>query len=295
MKETIMNWSRVSAIAIVALAVIVSFISSPSFSQGGKGGDSDYVGPDTCKGCHPDVYDAFKKSDPHWKNVTNEKTSPDKKGCEACHGPGAKHAEAEGKGFILSFKGNNAKTNSDACLKCHEKMKGFSQFNRAEHKLSAVGCNDCHQIHGTPMDKKLKMKEVDLCLSCHQDVKSKFYLSHSHKVLQGALKCSDCHSPHGTRERASLRRTSINAKYETCFKCHPEKKGPWVYEHLSQKVEGCMVCHEPHGTPNRFLLIRRDVKDLCAECHGRRHFPNQSCINCHTQIHGSNFSSRFLQ
>ena len=93
----------------------------------------------------------------------------------------------------------------------------------------------------------------------------------------------------------SLRGRSINAKYGACFKCHPEKKGPWVYEHLTQKVEGCLACHEPHGSTNRFLLIRRDVKDLCAECHGRRHFPNQSCINCHTQIHGSNFSSRFLQ
>jgi hypothetical protein len=31
------------------------------------------------------------------------------------------------------------------------------------------------------------------------------------------------------------------------------------------------------------------------ECHGQPHFPRWSCINCHNQIHGSNFSSRFLQ
>ncbi len=279
-----MNWSRFSAIAMIALAVTVSFITSTSFSQGGKGSGSELIGAESCKGCHPDIYDAFKKN-PH-----------SKKECEACHGPGAKHAEAEGKGLIRSFKAVEAKTRSDACLSCHEKMKNFFQFGRSVHKLSAVGCNDCHLIHGKSFGKKLlKEKEADLCFSCHQDVKSKFYMSNSHKVLQGALKCSDCHSPHGTRERASLRKTSINAKYETCFKCHPEKRGPWVYEHLTQKVEGCMSCHEPHGSMNRFLLIRRDAKDLCAECHGRRHFPNQSCINCHTQIHGSNFSSRFLQ
>lgn len=291
-----MNWSRVSAIAVVALAVIVSFISSTSFSQGGKGGDAQYIGADACKGCHPDIYDGFKKTDPHWKNLLDEKVPPVRRGCESCHGPGSKHAEAEGKGMILSFKGIEAKTRSDGCLKCHVKEKTFFQFGRSVHKLSAVACNDCHQIHGTPMRKKLlKAKEVDLCLSCHQEVKSKFYFPNSHKVLQGALKCSDCHTPHGTRERASLRKTSIIAKDETCFKCHPEKRGPWVYEHLSQKVEGCSACHVPHGSPNRFLLIRRDAKDLCAECHGRRHFPNSSCINCHTQIHGSNFSSRFFQ
>ena len=64
-----MNWSRVSAIAIIALVVIVSFITSTSLSQGGKGGDSDYVGAETCKGCHSDIYDAFRKSDPHWMSV----------------------------------------------------------------------------------------------------------------------------------------------------------------------------------------------------------------------------------
>ncbi len=292
-----MNWSRMSAITLVALVVIVSFISVTSFSQEKAGGNAEYIGAEACKQCHPDIYDAFKKSDPpHWKIIINESAAPGKKGCEACHGPGSKHADAEGKGFILSFKGDNAQTNSDACLKCHEKQKSLFQFGRSVHQLSAVGCNNCHQVHGQPIGKTLlKTNEVNLCFSCHQDVKPKFYFSHSHKVLQGALKCSDCHNPHGTRERASLRKTSLSEKYETCFKCHPEKKGPWVYEHSAQKVEGCMICHEPHGSPNRFLLIRRDAKDLCAECHGRLHFVNFSCINCHTQIHGSNFSSRFLQ
>jgi len=290
-----MNWSRVSAITLVALVVIVSFITFNSFSQEKKG-DSEYIGAEACKQCHPDIYNAFSKSDPHWKNVMDEKVPPGKKGCESCHGPGSKHADAEGKGFIRSFKGDNAKANSEVCLKCHEKQKNFSQFGRSVHKLSAVGCNDCHQIHGTPASSKhLKANEIDLCFSCHQDVKSSFYLANSHKVLQGAVKCTDCHTPHGSRERASLRKISATVKYEACFKCHPEKRGPWVYEHPALKVEGCTICHVPHGSTNQYLLIRRNVSTLCAECHGIRHFPNIACINCHTQIHGSNFSSRFLQ
>ncbi len=291
-----MNRSLYSAILIIALAVSVSFVSFTSFSQeNAKGEKEEYVESETCKGCHPELYEGFKKDNPHWKNILDPKIPIDKRGCESCHGPGGKHVEAEGKGFILAFKNRNARDRSNACLKCHEKEKTFFQFGRGVHKLSAVGCNDCHQIHGTQITKNLlKGKETDLCFSCHQETKSKFYLPNRHKVLEGALKCSDCHTPHGTRTRASLKKWN-KFNDDVCFKCHSEKRGPWVFEHQSVKAEGCSACHSPHGSPNRFLLIRRDIRTVCLECHGQRHFPNFSCINCHTQIHGSNFSSRFFQ
>ncbi len=293
-----MNRCKYLAIWIVALATSVSFISLTSFSQekGSKAPKEGYVESETCKGCHPDLFEAFKKDTPHWKNLLDPKIAIDKKGCESCHGPGEKHAEAEGKGFIFSFKDQNARTRSEACLPCHQKNKSIFHFNRGTHKLSAVGCNDCHQIHGTGKTKKslLKNKDPDLCFSCHQDVKAKFYLPNNHRVLQGAVKCSDCHSPHGSEKFSSLRKIN-KFNNDTCFSCHPEKRGPWVFEHGAQKFDGCSACHSPHGSQNRFLLNRREVRQLCMECHGQVHFPKFSCLNCHTQIHGSNFSSRFLQ
>jgi len=287
------KWVGMVTVGMIAL---VSFIVFPSFGQEkAKGGEGGYIGSEACKDCHPDLYDGFKKDNPHWRNLSDLKAPPDKKGCESCHGPGAKHAEAEGAGFIFSFKDKSAQERSEPCLKCHQSQKEFFQFGRGVHKLSAVGCNDCHQIHGTTVTQRmLKAKDPALCFSCHGEVRSKFYLPNNHRVIQGALKCSDCHTPHGSRNRASLRR--IN-KFDTdvCYQCHPEKRGPWVFEHGAQKFEGCNICHDPHGSPNRFLLIRRDVRTLCMECHGQPHFPRFSCINCHNQIHGSNFSSRFLQ
>ncbi len=282
-----MDLRRYLAIIVVVLAVLVSFVSFSSFGQEKKAEKEGYIGSEKCKDCHPDLYDAFKNN-PHWN-----------RGCEDCHGPGGKHAESEDKGEglggIFSFKDKPALEKSDVCFKCHQKEKELFQFRRGVHQLSAVGCNECHQIHGTRVSKNLlKSKDPDLCFSCHGDVKSKFYLPNNHRVIQGAVKCSDCHTPHGSRNRASLRK--IN-KFDTdvCYKCHPEKRGPWVFEHQSQKFEGCSACHSPHGSANRFLLIRRDVRSLCMECHGMVHFPKFSCTNCHNQIHGSNFSSRFLQ
>jgi DmsE family decaheme c-type cytochrome len=130
------------------------------------------------------------------------------------------------------------------------------------------------------------------------EIRSKFYLPTRHRVLEGAMLCSDCHTPHGARTRASLRRWN-KFNMDVCFTCHPEKRGPWVFEHPPVKFEGCDTCHDPHGSPNRFLLMHRDVRRVCIQCHGQRHqgdflFSTEVCINCHTQIHGSNMSSRFL-
>ena len=286
-----MTRRRYLAIMVVVLAVLVSFVTFSSFGQEKKVQKAGFVGSETCEGCHQETYDGFKKTDPHWKILVDEE-----KGCESCHGPGEKHANSEGKeGFDLSFKTSDAHARSEACLSCHQKKNSLFQSLRSVHKVSSVACNECHQSHAAKVTKSLlKQKDPDLCFSCHGEVKAKFYLPNNHRVIQGALKCSDCHTPHGSRNRASLRKMN---RFDTdvCFNCHPEKRGPWVFEHGVQKFEGCNVCHYPHGSPNRFLLIRRDVRTLCIECHGQVHFPKFSCINCHNQIHGSNFSSRFLQ
>ena len=193
-----MKLSRYWVISLFAFVVLLSFIGFTALSQERMKSEG-YVGSETCKECHQELYEGFKKNDPHWKSLVDPKILEEKKGCESCHGPGTKHAEAEGKGFILSFKNKNAKDRSDACLKCHHSDKKLFQFERGVHKLTAVGCNDCHQIHGTRITKNLlKEKDPGLCFSCHSDVKSKFYLPNQHPVLQGAMNCSDCHTPHGT-------------------------------------------------------------------------------------------------
>lgn len=277
-----MNERSYLKVLIMASAVWVLFFGVAVFGQE-KGSKEGYVGSETCKGCHEEIYDAFKKS-PHRD-----------KECESCHGPGAKHAEAQEAGSIFTFEGKDAVVRSDKCLKCHQKQKEFFQFRRGAHKLGAVACDNCHGVHGTQKTEHLlKAKDPDLCFSCHQEVRGQFSLPTRHRVLDGAMTCTDCHTPHGTRTRASLRTWN---KFDTdvCFKCHPEKRGPWAFEHSAVKVEGCAICHLPHGSANRFLLPTRDVRRTCIQCHGQVHFNPQSCVNCHSQIHGSNFSDRFFQ
>ena len=284
-------------ITLVGLVGLVSFIAFSSFGQERPkaGKESNYVGSETCMGCHKELYDILKEENPHWEVIFGPRIPKEQKGCEFCHGPGEKHAETEGKGPITTFRKEIPLERSQICLKCHQKQKEHFQFRRGVHELSGVVCDSCHKIMGHRLTKNLlRGKETDLCLSCHQEVKGKFYLPSRHKVLEGALKCTDCHTPHGTRTRASLKKWN-KFNDDVCFKCHPEKRGPWVFEHQAVKVEGCASCHVPHGSPNRFLLTTQDSRRVCIQCHGQRHINLSSCTNCHTQIHGSNFSSRFFQ
>src|ERR1044071_7919800 len=64
----------------------------------------DYVGSETCKTCHEDIFKNFETT-PHFKTTLTKK-GPQWQGCEACHGPGKAHVESGGdKSKIFVFTG----------------------------------------------------------------------------------------------------------------------------------------------------------------------------------------------
>jgi DmsE family decaheme c-type cytochrome len=105
---------------------------------------------------------------------------------------------------------------------------------------------------------------------------------------------------------------------ELCYKCHTEKRGPFLFEHAAVR-EDCVSCHDPHGSNHDRLLVKK-MPTLCYSCHlgGGGHFGlsdkfgtpqgvpvapagapsgyptitgrwvEKSCKNCHVNIHGSN-------
>ena len=67
------------------LGVVVASLISFGQDKAG-GGKEGSVGSETCQGSHPEVMRPSRRA-------LTGKTE-----CEACHGPGVKHAEAQGKG-----------------------------------------------------------------------------------------------------------------------------------------------------------------------------------------------------
>lgn len=301
------------------------------------GNQADFVGTDTCAGCHDVEKAQFSKT----AHAATPPHVPYGDGCESCHGPGKAHAEAMGdaigddakvaaaKKLIFSFNASPAE-NSAKCQSCHLTSQDQQHFDRSEHHFNGVACQSCHAPHlveaakpnlakplipmahffTAPSRKEdqrwitsslLRKSQPDLCYSCHGVVQSQFSLPSHHRVNEGLMKCTDCHNPHGTKNQPMLKKTN----WEACIDCHIEKRGPFLYEHGAVKIEGCVSCHSPHGSVNRMMMVRRESRFMCLQCHVDPHAPNVphgrlgfttrgECVRCHVAIHGSNHSSFFL-
>lgn len=266
-------------------------------------GNSQYAGADTCKTCHEEIYAAWQKT-PHRKTMLDKAAS--KQGCEGCHGPGAEHVAGGGdKTKIFVFEGKSREETSERCLTCHGDAHGQGHYPQSAHASSDVGCLDCHSPHHAQQKEFLLVrKQPDLCYGCHTTEKADFAKPFHHRVNEGLVQCNDCHNPHGTGTLRQVR--ALPSGDAVCFKCHADKQGPFIYEHVPVKTEGCMSCHTPHGSTNPRLLRVSLVNMLCLQCHtfptqgaaGPAHNQSakyQACTMCHTQIHGSNFSSVFFK
>lgn len=283
--------------------------ATPPAPSAGAGGD--YVGSDTCKTCHEDLYNKEFANTPHAKTLLDTRKGPAWHGCEACHGPGKAHVEGGGDVTkIINFKNLKPEDASKRCLTCHGESNEHANFLRSPHLENGVGCTSCHDPHRPKSQQFLLTATApQLCYQCHNEVRAEFTRPYRHRINAGLIQCSDCHNVHGGYLPRQLRTTA--AQEQVCLKCHREKKGPFVFEHLPVKTEGCVSCHVPHGSTNPRLLKVSQVNLLCLQCHtlafsnvpsqppiGPAHNQAQkyqACTMCHAFIHGSNFSEVFFK
>jgi DmsE family decaheme c-type cytochrome len=285
---------------LLAVGLVLAF-ATPGYTQKG----SDYVGSDACKGCHEDAFKSYTK------NVHGKKYVPGspevRNGCEACHGPGKTHVDkGGGKGTIIAFRQTeNTALKTDPCMSCHGDSKNTTFWNVSKHKNEGVSCDQCHSGHSTAK-YNLKAKDPDVCYKCHQQVRFQANKQSHHPIREGKMNCGSCHTPHGSMGKNGIKGDSVQ---ELCFKCHADKRGPFVWEHPPVE-ENCLSCHTPHGSNTNTLLVAK-TPQLCQACHDwSRHpgtaytnfnsfggpapssrFDGRNCLTCHSQVHGTTGSS----
>lgn len=248
--------------------------------------------------------------------------------CITCHGESKAHAKNPGGSkdrpkVDVNFKKNKMSSDELAgiCLDCHQKDAKRMLWAGSQHQAAELACHSCHKVHANRDKVLAKTTQTDVCYSCHKEQRAQLSRPSHHPVPEGKMSCSDCHNAHGSVGPKLARRDSTNA---TCYTCHAEKRGPFVHQH-DPVAEDCSICHNAHGSTIAGMLKAR-APLLCQECHtphvaggvgalagqpgvfapaqpgqtaplitsitGGKNVVNlwqgRSCMNCHTQVHGSN-------
>jgi DmsE family decaheme c-type cytochrome len=275
-----------------------------------------------CANCHESQWHAIDLSPHGAKNDASGSM------CQACHGDASEHLKDPSKKPANPFgKGHSAAEKAAVCLTCHSGNRNLAFWTSGKHSLNDVACSDCHSIHnkgGLPTINKFVTtslpNQAEVCWSCHQQIRAANFKPSHHPIIEGKVKCTDCHNPHGSLSPSMVKQPTIN---DQCYSCHADKRGPYVFNHPPVE-ENCATCHNPHGSVHGKLL-NEQAPNLCQDCHdGSRHpgtvfgaaggwlcaagdpnpacagktgQPNPSvntrlvaraCLNCHSQIHGSN-------
>jgi len=224
--------------------------------QGQKG--ATFVGSERCADCHGGRQAQVEPIYVSWSQTRHAKASV---GCEHCHGPGSKHAEAPSKDNILTYPNI---TRSVVCGQCHG--PSYDDHERSKHAEAVeelvdpnfVGSNPrsyvavCYRCHSAPfrveqVDSKLAIgktrDEIDSAIGGLSNDQLLAYVPVTHETAS----CVTCHDPHRntqylTKEgkQAMLRRAVENTDTTDIAPATPPKQHT-TFNHI------CASCHNGRG------------------------------------------------
>lgn len=295
------GWKLGALVVLVGLSWLAAANGQGAQPVPPNASTAQYVGSEACKSCHEELYTKKFEATPHFKT-----TLASGHGCESCHGAGSQHVEGGGDiSKIVRFAALSKQAINQRCLHCHGENLKQRHFTSSVHASNDVGCLDCHSAHQAKEAQHLLVAAPpQLCYGCHVTQKAEFARPYHHRVEEGLIRCDDCHNVHGTTTLRQVR--ALPSGDASCYKCHADKQGPFVFEHVPVKTQGCGACHTPHGSTNPRLLRVSQINLLCLQCHtfpvqgpiGPAHNQSakyQACTMCHATIHGSNASIAFLK
>ena len=193
--------------------------------------------------------------------------------------------------------------NQALCMSCHKDIAKFVEEKRGFHGLAKQTCIECHSEH--------KGRDYD---STRVDIKA-FDHAKTGYVLEGKhaqIDCIKCHE--SKRKDKAIRKNEPRflGNQTSCVSCHKKDdihafNGKWA-------KQDCNACHGLKGwkTDVKFNHTKDAGYELkgkhfelkCLDCHGGpktkkapiykwKNLKTASCLACHADQHGKNFSKKF--
>lgn len=184
-------------------------------------------------------------------------------------------------------------TQSEICFTCHKTERALTH-RASTHPLDAgkMSCSDCHNPHGSVGPKMLvKSSVTETCYTCHTEKRGPFLWEHTPVVDD----CMNCHTPHGSPNPPLL-----NARAPwLCEQCHQATgAGHYGYYDANYLPGGAAVraANSASVTAANATINPLTGQRISATAPNAR-IANRGCVNCHSQIHGSNHpaGSRFVR
>ncbi|WP_310450882.1 DmsE family decaheme c-type cytochrome [Sulfuritalea sp.] len=271
----------------------------------------------SCVECHEGFYAIARtkhavKGDARTPESTGKSLTgnPEDKMCSSCHGDLSAHLKTprvKGLVPVVFGKKGSAEPQNEACLGCHQSGSRI-HWQGSKHEQTKQSCASCHRLHAPKDPVMVAETQASVCFDCHKDRRAELHRVSTHPTKNGFFSCSACHAPHGsTAQRGSLQKNTVN---ETCYTCHAQLRGPFLWEHRPSQ-DDCTNCHNPHGT-NIAPMLKVRMPYLCQQCHSTaighsnvafdgstlaptsgsaQRILGNACANCHMKVHGSNHPS----
>lgn len=299
-KHTDECFPRLSA-TMLALAICLLYFLPAPLSAGDYTNKELVSKSQVCLDCHDDQEESLKGS-PHQLTAEAHIGPGLAVGCIGCHSGWEQHIDDPSPENITIPSELQLADIVETCGKCHQTPHQVAMASTDPHGRAGITCTSCHTIHNNRAPHLVKDDTENFCGTCHSSVRAEFEERSAHPLVANNIRCTDCHNIGGVQD--PLYAAGHDWKCQTC---HPEKSGPFLYEHpvvYSYLVNGsgCVECHQPHGSPNDRLLRQPD-DGLCFQCHGipPKHMvehdgiaTNYACAYCHSDIHGSFDNKVFL-
>jgi predicted CXXCH cytochrome family protein len=241
----------------------------------------DFTSRGSCVDCHP-VHGSGKQ-DSIWAAL-GYKEAPVQL-CEACH-----RAEGPGKVMETAHIGRTVGNNIEN-LPLGSDMR--------------ILCTTCHDIHQNEKNSKLlRLSNVDLCGTCHEDKLGVLDSVHDPGVSEWARElgfvsrgsCIDCHPIHGPARQGGIWESikSEDTSPHLCETCHRPGAPGEAME--TPHMENAFVKNSESLPEN--LVVGDKGRILCTTCHDIHHqrqnpkllrFPGRDsglCLGCHSEFSG---------